>query len=153
MSNEQAEKAALKLLKNRQTRLQLTQKLYKKGFPRSVIDEVCDKMERLGYLNDTDYAEAFVHDCVLIYRYGPLKIRQALYRRGIPSAMAANAMAVYDQEVFLDNLRFMLAKEASDDTVDRYTAARFYRRMESKGYYRSQIDAVLSEVDITDEEY
>lgn len=149
---EKAEEIALKLLKTRHTKRRLAEKLMRRDFSRETIAEVCEKMERLGYINDSDYAEAFVHDCVMLHRYGPRKIRQALFTRGINGELSSRALQGIDEEMHLENLRFLLAKATlGEDFLSEYEAGRFYRKMESRGFLRSQIETVLSEIDILEE--
>ena len=148
---QKAEETALKLLKVRHSKRKLAEKLFRKGFPRDIVTEVCDKMESLGYINDGDYAEAFVHDCVMLHRYGPRKIRQALFSRGIGTEHFSIAMESVDEGIHLENLRFLLVKfTGGDDSLTPYDAGRFYRKMEARGFLRSQIEAVLSEIEITE---
>lgn len=154
LSYEKAEEMALKLLKSRQTVRKLNEKLRRKGFDRETAELVCEKMKQLGYLNDADYAEAFVHDCTFIRRYGPRKIRQALFQRGICSSDAKSALEQLDEEIHLENLRFLLIKATDGtDTLTEYEAGRFYRRMISRGFLHGQIEAVLAEITVTQENY
>ncbi len=149
---QKAEEIALKLLKVRHSRRKLAEKLMYKGFSRDIITEVCDKMEQLGYINDRDYAEAFVHDCVMLRRYGPRKIRQALYQRGISGEHYSRSMENVDEEIHLENLRFLLTKFSSGmEALSSYDAGRFYRKMEARGFFRNQIESVLSEIEILEE--
>ena len=154
MNNLQnAEETALKLLKVRHSKRKLAEKLMRKGFPRDITTEVCEKMERLGYINDSDYAEAFVHDCVMLHRYGPLKIRRALYQRGISGEFFSRAMESVDEEIHLENLRFLLTKFMGDEKcLTSYDAGRFYRKTEARGFLRSQIETVLSEIEILEDD-
>lgn len=149
---QKAEETALKLLRIRHSRRKLAEKLMRKGFPRDIVTEVCDKMESLGYINDSDYAEAFVHDCIMLHRYGPRKIRQSLYQRGISVEHFSHAMESVDGEIHLENLRFLLTKfTGGEETLSRCDAGRFYRKMEARGFLRSQIETVLSEIEIVEE--
>jgi len=150
---QKAEEVALKLLKLRHSRRKLAEKLIRKGFPRDIVNRVCDKMEELGYINDSDYARAFVHDCVMLHRYGPRKIRQALYQRGIGSEHFSHAIEEVDEEIHLENLRFLLARFTNiEESLTPYDAGRFYRKMEARGFLRSQIETVLSEIEILEED-
>lgn len=151
-SLQKAEETALKLLRVRHSRRKLAEKLMRKGFPRDIVTGVCDKMEGLGYINDADYAEAFVHDCVMLHRYGPRKIRQALYQRGISGEHFSRAMDEVDEEIHLENLRFLLVKFiGGEEIITSCDAGRFYRKMENRGFLRSQIEAVLSEIEIIED--
>lgn len=90
---EKAQKYCLYLLaRRRYTRRQIITKLHQKQYPVPVIAEVIEKLERWGYLNDTEYAESFVHDQV---RFKPKSRRAILYelqKRGIEKNTAVTAL-------------------------------------------------------------
>ncbi len=151
MNSEKATEIALKLLHRRYSRRKLYLKLREKGFSAEICEETVSKMEKLGYIDDKDYAEAFVHDCIFLQKYGPRKIKDGLFRRGISSQHCGEALSRYDDEIHLENIRTFLLKFTDDDTLSPYDAAKFFRRMESRGFYRKQIEEVLSEITIIDE--
>ena len=51
--------------------------------PRNPEKEPLADLEELGYLNDADYARALAEHCAA-RGYGPAKLREELYRRGVP---------------------------------------------------------------------
>ena len=50
---------------------------------REMAEAAADRLEELGYLNDADYARALAEHCAA-RGYGPAKLREELYRRGVP---------------------------------------------------------------------
>lgn len=142
-NTEKAESVALKLLRRRYSKRKLCQKLREKGFSLEVVQEVADKMENLGYINDRDYAHAFVHDCILLNKYGPRKIKQALFNRGIPGTLTDEALSEYDDEVHIENIKTLLLRFSGDEKLSSEDAAKFYRRMETRGFLRRHIEEVL----------
>ena len=50
---------------------------------REMAEAAADRLEELGYLNDADYALALAEHCAA-RGYGPAKLREELYRRGVP---------------------------------------------------------------------
>ena len=143
-NTEKAENVALKLLRRRYSKRKLCQKLREKGFSAEIIQETADKMENLGYINDSDYARAFVHDCILLNKYGPRKIKQALFNRGIPGTLTDEALSEYDDEVHIENIKTLLLRFSGGEKLSPEDAAKFYRRMESRGFLRHHIEEVLS---------
>ena len=73
---------------------------------REMAEAAADRLEELGYLNDADYARALAEHCAA-RGYGPAKLREELYRRGVPrehwdaalEAMETPAAAI---DAFLD---------------------------------------------------
>ena len=50
---------------------------------RETAEAAADRLEELGYLNDADYARALAEHCAA-RGYGPARLREELYRRGVP---------------------------------------------------------------------
>lgn len=143
-NTEKAENVALKLLRRRYSRRKFCQKLREKGFSAETIQETADKMEKLGYINDRDYAHAFVHDCIFLKKYGPRKIKQGLFERGINKNLTDEALSEYDDEVHIENINTLLLRFSGGEKMSTEDAAKFYRRMESRGFLRRHIEEVLS---------
>ncbi len=144
-NTEKAENVALKLLRRRYSKRKLCQKLREKGFSVDVVQETADKMEKLGYINDSDYARAFVHDSIMLNKYGPRKIKQALFNRGIPGTLTDEALSEYDDEVHIENIKTLLLRFFGGEKLSSEDAAKFYRRMESRGFLRRHIEEVLED--------
>ena len=66
------------------SRLELTQKLQRKGVPADLIHQVLERLEDLDYIND----ERLAHDALQLYiseaKYSVQFIRNKLYQRGLP---------------------------------------------------------------------
>lgn len=102
--NEGAKKQALSLLDKRDySRKMLVDKLTEKGVAEEEAAEVADWLCSLGVVNDERYAGLVVRHYAQ-KGYGPRRIREELYRRGIDRELWDNA---------LDELPM------SDDTVYR----------------------------------
>lgn len=82
---------------------EVRRKLYQWGcaeYTEAVISHLRDN----GFIDDDRYCSAFVHDHLLINHWAPLKIKQALYARYLPSAAIARALEAHacavDEEDF-----------------------------------------------------
>ena len=141
---EKAETAAARLLKFRQTKRAFREKLRRKGFPADIVEAVTEKAERLGSINDEDYAAAFVHDSVLLNRYGKIKVMKSLLQKGISRDIAENALSMFDDEIYFDNLRYFANKsfdlegDVSSDDIEH-----FRKKMLARGYTFRQIESFL----------
>jgi regulatory protein len=88
-----AKKKALDLLSRaEQSRQGLYRKLYKKGFPKDVIDRSLDSFEEKGYLNDRRFAEAWVRSRLRKHPEGSAALIAGLRRRGIDGKTAEAAV-------------------------------------------------------------
>ena len=88
------------------SRHELRQKLEEKECSPGHALEIVDRLTELGYLDDASYAVTLVRHYTA-KGYGPYKIREELFRRGIPRE--------YWEEAFSSS-------EPSDDTLDAFIA-------------------------------
>ncbi|WP_127058786.1 regulatory protein RecX [Veillonella ratti] len=76
------------------SRLELTQKLQRKGVPADLIHQVLERLEDLDYIND----ERLAHDALQLYiseaKYSVQFIRNKLYQRGLA---IGNELSRYDE--------------------------------------------------------
>lgn len=91
LRNGRKEKALSLLSRKPQSRKELGRKLAEWGASDRERDEVCDRLEELGYLNDAGYAAQVVR-YYSARGYGERKLRDELYRRGIPRELWQEAM-------------------------------------------------------------
>lgn len=98
------------------SRKELEKRLVEKGETPAHAAAAADYMEHLGYLNDEHYAKTLA-EYYAAKGYGPRKVRDELYRRGVPREFWEEALA---------------GLEDPDDTLDRLVAARL-RRIERPG--------------------
>lgn len=93
------------------SRKELEKRLVEKGETPAHAAAAADYMEHLGYLNDEAYAKLLAEHYAA-KGYGPRKVRDELYRRGVARELWDGA---------LEEL------EEPDDTLDRLVAARLQR--------------------------
>ena len=88
----QAYQTAIKMLTTREhSAFELTQKLNKREYSRTIIEDLLLDLQNKGYQSDTRFAEAYTRQR-FTKGYGPLSIRAKLYERGIDSGLAADAL-------------------------------------------------------------
>ncbi|CAJ1971536.1 unnamed protein product [Sphenostylis stenocarpa] len=94
------EESAVKLLAVRAlTALELRKKLLGKRFSPDAVDAVINKFQRRGLINDRLYAETFSQSRWSSSSWGPRRIKQALFKKGVSQADAEKAVEL----VFKDN--------------------------------------------------
>ena len=95
---EAAREAALKLLeRTRRTRADLARRLHDKGFAVTAVEEVLDRLERVGLVDDTEYARAYLAGRWGRRPTGWTRLRQELRGRGIGDDAIAAARAILEQ--------------------------------------------------------
>lgn len=82
----------------------------------SYEEEVCytvmDKLCEIGVINDWKYAEAAARKAAEIKRYGPRRISQMLWQKGIPKAVIDKTLLPYmDEELQIENIIWLLRRK------------------------------------------
>ncbi|WP_038045995.1 regulatory protein RecX [Thermus caliditerrae] len=104
MEKSQALAYAVRLLARRAlSRARLREKLLAR-FSEGEVEEVLDRLEALGYLDDRAFAETFVAGRK---RYGPLKLRHLLRAQGVPEAVVAEVLREAEEGVLEAALRVL----------------------------------------------
>ncbi len=100
----EAYNAAGRLLNYRmRTRAELEQRLKKKGFQDTVVDNVMQKLSKLGLIDDVRFADAFVATKVASRPVGRRELERGLRERGVSKGDAERALShVSDEETQLN---------------------------------------------------
>ncbi|KAL8462130.1 hypothetical protein ACS0TY_033278 [Phlomoides rotata] len=90
---QDVEKSAIELLAARAfTAMELKKKLQGKKYPVEAVDAVIADFQSRGLINDVLYAEAYSRSRWSSSSWGPRRIRQALFKKGISSEDAEKAI-------------------------------------------------------------
>ena len=136
-------KQALDLLARREhSRLELRRKLLARSHARDMADEVLDRLQREGLLDEVRFAEQFVRSRTGRGQ-GPAKIRAQLLQRGVGESLIDNTLA----EAGCDWMALAAAARrkrfgaaAPGEYRERARQARF---LKSRGFEYGQIQAAL----------
>ncbi len=90
-------KAIELLMRRPQSRRELERKLAEWDASAEEAEAICGRMEELGYLNEAEYAGRIVRHYAA-KGFGERKLRDELYRRGIPRALWEEALAQIEEE-------------------------------------------------------
>lgn len=134
------EKALELLTRKPQSRRELERKLSQWEAPEEEAAAICDRMEELGYLNDGAYAAQVVrYYCAK--GFGEKKLRDELYRRGIPRDLWEDALAqAGDPAGAIDAF---VAKKLAGRTPDRKELQKVSAALARRGYSWSDINDAL----------
>ena len=117
---EATKKRALRILGNRNySEQEMRKRLIGKGESAENAEEAVAWLVELGYINDSDYASLIVNH----YSgkgYGVSRIRDELYKRGIPRDLWDDKLASLDEEDMTDSALEFLRKKlrGSEDKDD-----------------------------------
>lgn len=139
------------------SRKELEKRLTEKGETPAHAAAAADYMEHLGYLNDEAYAKMLAEHYAT-KGYGPRKIRDELYRRGVPREFWDDALdGLGEPEDALDAL--VAAKLRSTSHPGRADFKKVSDALARRGYAWSDISAAIRryqrehEVEWEDEEF
>lgn len=161
MAQEQAKlkQKALSLLSARpMSQRELERKLSanprKKGMPeegeeqreqrRDMAQQVAQRMAQVGLVNDREYASTVVRHYSR-KGYGPAKIRDELYRRGVPRELWDQAMEELDQDD--RQLRALVEKKLRGAVPTREELKKVSAYLARRGFGWEEISRVLRQVE------
>lgn len=142
LRSRQMRERALELLSRKpQSRRELTRKLNEWGAGPEEADAVCDRMEELGYLDEAAYAARIV-EVYSARGFGEKKLRDELYRRGVPREEWDEALArVEDSTQAIDDF---LQKKLTGWTGDRKQLQKVTAALARRGFSWSDIRDALA---------
>lgn len=142
LRSRQMRERALELLSRKpQSRRELTRKLNEWGAGPEEADAVCDRMEELGYLNESAYAARIV-EVYSARGFGEKKLRDELDRRGVPREEWDEALArVEDSTQAIDDF---LQKKLTGWTGDRKQLQKVTAALARRGFSWSDIRDALA---------
>ncbi|XP_020203871.1 uncharacterized protein LOC109789354 [Cajanus cajan] len=163
------EESAIKLLAAKAlTTLELKKKLLGKRFSPNAVEAVINKFQRRGYINDRLYAETFSQARWSSSSWGPWRIKQALFKKGVSQADAEKAVELVfkDNDCAEDNKSVIgLSKHSMDhlyaqaskqwfrgQNVPKETRkARIVRWLQYRGFDWNVINFILKKLDKQDQ--
>ena len=132
--------------------LEVRQMLERRKAESADIERIIKYLIKEGYIDESRYAAAFVHDKVRFAKWGTAKIAQALWQKRIPWAVADEALSQIDEDEYMAAL--------NDVVQSRYRAAKgateYERKMKAmksvctRGYEPALVRKVLDIQDISE---
>lgn len=134
------EKAIDLLSRKPQSRKELERKLREWEAGEEEIAAICDRMEELGYLNDASYAALVVRH-YSAKGFGERKLRDELYRRGVPRDLWDEALEQAEDPA--GAIEDFVARKLAGKTPDRKELKKVSDALARRGYSWSDISAAL----------
>lgn len=140
---------ALRLLSGRpMSRKELVDKLTarprdkeKEPIPEELAEEAANRLEELGYLNDAEYARTVARHYTA-KGYGERKLRDELWKRGVPRAYWDQALEEVQDPT--DAMDAFIRRKLMGRTADRETLGKLSAALARRGYRWEDIRAALS---------
>lgn len=126
--------------------------LERHGAEKPDIESIINNLVKEGFIDESRYARAFVHDKVRFAKWGRVKIAQALWQKRIPQDITDSALESIDYDEYLAALRDVV--KAKFRTVKG--ATEYERKMKtmrsvcSRGYEPALVRKLLDLSDLPD---
>ena len=148
--NTAFDKALTHLSATRKTEKQIRKFLAEKGYLPAVVEYVMDKLRSYNFVNDGEYAEAYVEHAVK--RKGGRMIRMELRGKGVTDEKIDAALSSVDEETEIETAKGILEKYMRGKTADKEGLQKAYRYLLGKGFSYDVAKAALSAFGDCDEE-
>lgn len=142
---------ALYLLGRRgRTRFELQTKLTDKGYEAADVNTTLERLEKLGLINDEEFAQNYARDKVAIYRRGRYRIGMELLKKGVTKekiAAALEGLQEEDEQAAAESLiQGRLRQWQKLDDRQRYVRA--FSLLQRRGFSGKIVKAVLEKLEI-----
>ena len=157
----QIKELSFRFLSNRMHSVaELKKKLLFKKFSAENIDLVLSDLSELNHLNDSKFAETFAHEKIQYKKFGLMKVKAELIRKGISKDIIESTLEKFtDQENFTANALQIAKKKLASSQYNKLDVKKkkekLFRFLMTKGYSPETIKNVLKNIhlgnEITDE--
>lgn len=133
------------------TEQEVRRKLRQRDVPSPVIDDVIARLYELDYLDDEAYAHDYARNRFSSKKYGPIRIRRELEKRGIDRPLAEKAV----DDLFAEEDATAAAREHAEkrwprvegEDDSRRRRQKMYRYLRRRGFTSDTISLVLDELE------
>lgn len=113
---------------SRKTEYEVFQKLKKLKFDDEIINKVIEYIKNLNYLNDHEYVDAYIRQCMRLQNYSIYEIKNKLLQKGIKKDIIGEKLEVLYESDYEKNVVEKLLKGKLKNADDEKRKAYLYRR-------------------------
>ena len=130
------QKAANLCVYRERTVKEVSDKLSKYGLSKEELHQIILELIKEGFIDEERYAKAFSHDKFIFHKWGKIKIRYELQKRGLSSQDIEVGLDVIREEEYIEAVSEMIRSKASTiSEKDPYKLkSKIYKYMIGKGY-------------------
>ena len=130
-------------------RKEIIKYLERKEYDNKIIDDVLEKLNNLGLLNNKSYITAYINDKTNLSNDGPYKIKKSLLDMDFDEKEIDDYLYTIDEEIWKDKLKKIINKKKSLMKSKSYYM--FITKMKNDlynlGYDKDMIDNELSNIE------
>ncbi len=132
--------------------LEVRQMLERRKAESTDIERIIKYLIKEGYIDESRYAAAFVHDKVRFAKWGRAKIAQALWQKRIPTGVADAALASIDEDEYMAAIKDVVASRyrQTKGATEYERKIKTMKSVCSRGYEPALVRRVLSMSDTPD---
>ena len=139
---------ALKLIEFRdRTEKEIRDKLLEKGYDTNETEDEIEFLKNYGYINDLRYAKHFTADAINIKKWGKIRIRAELLKRGIDRETIDNtiedAFEEDDDERVFEQMQTRFKNSDFSNMKERTRIFNFFMR---RGYTSEEIKCAINKM-------
>lgn len=141
---EKAKAAAIRYISySPRTMKETTNKLHSLEFEPIIIDKTIDFLKKYNYINDLEYAEAYIRSRIRERRYGRRKISYELQNKGIGSDLSDPIIERYEEDEY-ESAVYLYNKRTRGEHINDYKErGKIIRYLQSRGYTYTIIERVI----------
>ena len=112
-----------------------------------INERVVNQMAEKGYINDRRYADEIVYSYMICKCYGPRRVKQELYKRGVKGQTAETALENASEGLYERLLSVIEKKYADylDDPDDKRAVDKVKNALVRMGYDYSDINSAIND--------
>lgn len=122
------------------------------NYSEETADRVIEDMTEYGFLNDEEYAEKLAASLIRGKKYGLYRAKTEMRHKGVPEALIDDALAQYEREDYVEQLKELIRKKYSDKIEDRDDRQKVIAALARRGFGFSEIKEAVMEVLREDED-
>lgn len=129
MNFEQAKEKAVKyLVLTLRTENEVRNKLKRLNVEEDIIEEVIEYLKGINYINDSNYIEAYIRQCIKIPKYSKYEIKMKLLQKGINKNLLEEKLEEHDMQQYEKKIVEKLKSSKLKDMDEIKQKAYLYRR-------------------------
>ena len=131
----------------------LTRRLVDKGFDTNVVDQVIDRLTKLGLLDDRAYAQDLLRSC-LHRTLGERGVLSEMTRKGLDPGLAAQVVAQASREGLFVDSAYELGRKVARKTAGldlKVRKRRFWSAGSRKGHSPGLLNQVAADLFVSDD--
>lgn len=145
-------KALNYILRKLRSTLEVRNYLEDLGTSDNDTEKIINRLKEIGFINDLNYAKAYISDSIYLRNDGPYKIKSYLLSQEIDEDIIDDELSKLDKEVIYDKLEKLIVKKLKGDKKNSAYQLRqkIIIDMVNLGYSKDLVIEILENYDIDD---